>query len=293
MTGPGEGSDATLSVAIQRGHHGVVRDLLSAHICFTRHYHGLTPLESACKYNRETSALLLHARGAAVTPPCVLLAAMHGATECMTFALTHMVRMSVTDATDPRDGWTPLHHAAHGGHAHIVKLLLEVSAEDILALKTYSGETALHLAVTRADVSGSQCARAILSHNIGKKLGAVNLGNEQQDTPLHVACRHGDAHLIKLLLEHGADVNAQNKFRVTPLHVALRSDVAEGVDALLMSGLSQHTPSLIIADEDGVSVGQLMDRLDENSEMAAVCTVYRSALEEENDDSKHVENAPK
>jgi ankyrin repeat protein len=39
---------------------------------------------------------------------------------------------------------TPLHEATHGGHAEIVKFLLDAGAND--SLKDYAGNTALHIA---------------------------------------------------------------------------------------------------------------------------------------------------
>lgn len=42
-------------------------------------------------------------------------------------------------------------------------------------------------------------------------------------TPLHVACHHGHAHAVNLLIELGADRNARDETAFTPLHVACRA----------------------------------------------------------------------
>ena len=56
--------------------------------------------------------------------------------------------------------------------------------------------------------------------------------------PIHCAARHseGNAEAIILLVHHGADVNARNAYRVTPLHMAVRDRSVEGVKILLENG---------------------------------------------------------
>lgn len=43
------------------------------------------------------------------------------------------------------------------------------------------------------------------------------------ETPLHIAARRGSPELVSLLLEKGANVNAQDSSSVTPLHLAART----------------------------------------------------------------------
>ena len=62
----------------------------------------------------------------------------------------------------------------------------------------------------------------------------VNARNQNQETPLY--CARTEA-MAKLLLDHGADVNARNDVQQTPLHNALSSDIAR----LLVSRGAQLT----------------------------------------------------
>ncbi|XP_068698924.1 GA-binding protein subunit beta-1-like [Montipora foliosa] len=52
-------------------------------------------------------------------------------------------------------------------------------------------------------------------------------------TPLHLACGYGQESIVKLLLEHGADVNAIDRFQFTPLHKAERRNHHSIVKLLL------------------------------------------------------------
>ena len=54
--------------------------------------------------------------------------------------------------------------------------------------------------------------------------------------PLHLASRHGHAHLIRLLLDHGADVNLPSRGGVCGLHLSARCGHANAVELLLDKG---------------------------------------------------------
>jgi len=45
-------------------------------------------------------------------------------------------------------------------------------------------------------------------------------------TPLHVALSSRDLEVVRILIESGADVNAQNETHLTPLHIASLKDSA-------------------------------------------------------------------
>ena len=58
-------------------------------------------------------------------------------------------------------------------------------------------------------------------------------GFSRKETPLHVASRNGLADIAQLLLEHGADANAQDDFECTPLYLASRNGFVEVARVLL------------------------------------------------------------
>jgi ankyrin repeat protein len=55
-------------------------------------------------------------------------------------------------------------------------------------------------------------------------------------TPLHLAAGEGHLDIVKLLLEHGADINARSAFRVTPLALAARDRQTEVAAFLISKG---------------------------------------------------------
>lgn len=56
------------------------------------------------------------------------------------------------------------------------------------------------------------------------------------ETPLHRAAKVGDATMIQLLLDHGADVSAQTQYGDTPLHFAITGRNPEVIKLLLTHG---------------------------------------------------------
>ena len=59
---------------------------------------------------------------------------------------------------------------------------------------------------------------------------------EKGKTSLHVASRHGPFDVVKLLLERGAQPNAQNDEGRTPLHIASQEGAVDVVQCLLAAG---------------------------------------------------------
>ena len=62
--------------------------------------------------------------------------------------------------------------------------------------------------------------------------GAKSLADHVGRTPLHWASKHGRSHEVKLLLDHGADLEARDNDGDTPADVARREGFIELVDIL-------------------------------------------------------------
>jgi uncharacterized protein len=129
-----------------------------------------------------------------------------------------------------RDGWTPLHLAAHFGHRQVAEALLAYGADVHARASNDLGTTPLLWAVMGQD---SAVVTLLLDHGAD-----VNDATTAGSTPLHKAAVLGNAALVGLLLARGANVNARNSGGQTPLTHAL----FKGHEAVAML-LQQHAGS--------------------------------------------------
>jgi len=77
-------------------------------------------------------------------------------------------------------------------------------------------------------------ARAMLDHGAD-----CNTRNEEQATPLHVACVTGREWAVRLLIEAGAEINAADCVGFTPLHLAAARGHTQIITLLLERGANK------------------------------------------------------
>lgn len=120
------------------------------------------------------------------------------------------------------NGDTPLTVACRNGHDNVVSVLLENGAE-VNKERFYDGRTALHEASTKA------VASLLLANGADIHANACRGG----ETPLHRACDYGCEGIAAVLIENGANIDAQRNDGSTALHVA-SSNGHEGIVELLL-----------------------------------------------------------
>jgi len=149
---------------------------------------------------------------------------------------------------------TPLHCTAFGGHVDVARLLIARGAD--VGREDAKGWTPLHWAVSGgpqdADEMGAfpgMCgapamdayvalARLLIEHGAD-----VNAKDRQGGTPLHRAASGGQVSLIDVLIEKGARVNATTAVGGTPLHSAARAGRLDAVRRLLAKGADVNARS--------------------------------------------------
>ena len=115
-----------------------------------------------------------------------------------------------------RDGSSPLHGAAYSGNREVVRKLIEYDPANI-NVRDPSGWTPLFSASAGKYFKDGSALRLLLEHGAD-----VNSRDQHHDTPLHRATGYEALEVVRLLLEFGADLEAKNRFGETALQLARR-----------------------------------------------------------------------
>ena len=113
-----------------------------------------------------------------------------------------------------RSGTTPLHAAASSGNFEVIRMLIEYLPTDVNA-RDEDEWTPLLWASGRHNFKDGSALRLLLEHGAD-----INAQNRVGRTPLHRASFNGALEAVRLLLEHGADVEAKNIVGETALQEA-------------------------------------------------------------------------
>lgn len=116
-----------------------------------------------------------------------------------------------------------------------------------------SNQSKLYSCTKNEDVDGvKECLLKGASPNVGIYFWTGGSWKEDLKRPLHIACENGNLDIIKLLLKHGANVNALMDYRdgeeeeknISPLHIACYHGHVRIVRLLLMYGASVNAATM-------------------------------------------------
>ena len=151
-------------------------------------------------------------------------------------------------ASDDFFQYTPLHHAARGGTAGVVRLLLEAGADADAWATGYSTDygwnwTPLHLA-SQSNPDPEVVAALLEAGADLQALGGAGF-RAPADSPLHYAGANPNHAVAAALLDAGADVNALSPTGRTPLHEAAASaSDPEVIEVLVAAGADVNARDL-------------------------------------------------
>uniref|UniRef100_A0A7S4WGM4 RING-type E3 ubiquitin transferase n=1 Tax=Alexandrium monilatum TaxID=311494 RepID=A0A7S4WGM4_9DINO len=215
---PSRNRSTPLHYAAFRGHADVVGLLLSSRADTERRmFGGDTAIhQAAWQGHVQVLGQLIEHRADVLAKKddggsALALAAFRGQVGACTELLARMTPDSTDLGGSNHHGETPLHAAAAGGSADVVKLLIEAAAR--VDARTDVEETALHRAV---QFGASGAAAALLD-------ARAEVGSRRDDdhTPLDLAVLEGRSGLARLLLQHGASVAELRRDGMTPVHMAV------------------------------------------------------------------------
>jgi ankyrin repeat protein len=142
-----------------------------------------------------------------------------------------LVNRLLQEGADPNaidnNGWTALHVASHcGGRTHLMGPLFEAGVN--VNATSDTGMTALHVAVRSASDYHFENVKELLEHRAD-----ANAITQNGSTPLGVAIlgRWGSTKVVKMLLEHGANVNAVMTSRKEKAEDSDSEDSDDGQDS--------------------------------------------------------------
>ena len=135
---------------------------------------------------------------------------------------------------------TPLHVAVKEARRDVVNVLLEHGAR--CDIPNYRGTTPLHLAAREglADILAEFVNMSNIRPNIRHVRPNLDTWNNQRRTALHLASKNSIYDCVGILIEAGADVNAQDRLNKTPLHFAAEN-VSLSVVRLLLDADADPT----------------------------------------------------
>ncbi|KAH8986513.1 ankyrin repeat-containing domain protein [Lactarius hatsudake] len=182
---------------------------------------------------------------------------LHSASSGGHFEIVRQLLVRGADVTaKTQRHWSPLHLASYSRDAETVRLLIEHGAD--VTARDRRHKTPLHsvlflhdgfMDVTALDMTHSTPLDLASSLGIPRivqillESGAdANAQNETHSTPLHRASiREESSECVRILIEHGADVTARDWNRKTPLHIASSWD-EHPMSGLFQEGLKEKNP---------------------------------------------------
>ncbi|KAL8996222.1 MAG: hypothetical protein Q9188_006613 [Gyalolechia gomerana] len=189
---------------------------------------GQTPLIYAIHQGDEAYVRLNIERKANINKPCTsgISPLMHAVT-LSSESIVEILLKEGAKVDSRTSGWTPLHKATDSGNLAIMGLLIAFKA-------SIEAHSPFEFVQPKSDIAR---LRAVANDEPDPR---AELGPEEDHiwTPLLRAAHKGNEHAVRLLLDHGAEIEAQSPSGATPLMYACENLHFQNVDLLLMRDAS-------------------------------------------------------
>lgn len=161
-----------------------------------------------------------------------------------------LIRRGADTNASREDDWSILHEAAKLGNHSVVRELLKAGASMVF---TNDGVHPLHVA---SEYGHSEVVKVFLSAGVDVDVqDTVSSGDGRYgEKPLHLAISHGRIEAAQTLLLAGASPDSKNGYHETPLHLATARGDTVGVRLLVEWGANVEAESMHIVDH-GIPTG--------------------------------------
>jgi len=277
-----------LLIAVARKNADVVQAILEMHgsstardetIDFCRYSDGFRSLHVAVMNDDAVTVDLLLSHGADAKRgdsqngilPCHL-AAMHGKVNALRAMVSRVSEL--IDLRDKTNGLSPLHLSCKHGHLNCTEALTGFGADVDQA--AVDGSTPLFLA---ASANSIDIVRLLLSQYAAD----FQLTNNRGDVALMPAAMSGSVEMVKMLVEHGMNVNHRNVRGESALYCAALHRQCDVASFLLKNGAdpnlaTQHGETCVHAAAAVGSVAMLMLLVENNASTRSTTSTGASPL---------------
>ena len=206
-------------------------------------YHYGTVLQAASRFGNVEMVERLLESGAEIN----IVQGVHGTPLRAAVVQGHegLVRILIAQGSDVNlrygdESPSVLHLALESRNNAIFELLLDAGANT--NIETKHKQHVLILACKHGNMTLAELllARGVDANLLGTKPEYHAYRTYKEATPLHAACVNGHLHMIRLLVDHGADIENTNESSATPLIAAVRANDLSVIILLLDAGADVH-----------------------------------------------------